>query len=137
MSRRHLVPLNIFATTTQPTPQRAGDAYFDFSSNKLKIYNGTSWLEFTPTDAAAAEIFVDGGLFDTTFTDLADGGFPDSNYTLEGEYDGGGVWSTANYPDGPPYDFYDGGIFSTIYTDSLDGGAYNTVYSSGIDSGNP
>ena len=136
MSKRHLVPLNIFASTTTPTPRYAGDAYFDFSNGTLKIYNGSTWLEFTPTDAALAEIFIDGGLFNTASYELnADGGLADSNFIEE--YDGGGVWSTANYPDGPPFDFYDGGIFSTVYTANLDAGAYNTVYTdTGIDSGN-
>ena len=137
MSKRHLVPLNIFASTTTPTPRYTGDAYFDFSSGTLHIYSGNSWLEFTPTDAALAEIFIDGGLFSTESYELdADGGLVDSTFT--DEYDGGGVWSTATYPDGPPYTFYDGGIFSTVYTTNLDGGAYNTSYTqTGIDSGNP
>lgn len=136
MSKRHLVPLNIFASTATPTPRNTGDAFFDYSSGKLKIYNGSAWLEFTPTDAALAEIFIDGGLFGTASYELnADGGLVDSDFT--DEYDGGGVWSTATYPDGPPIDFYDGGIFSTVYTASLDAGAYNTVYiDTGIDSGN-
>jgi hypothetical protein len=137
VSKRHLVPLNIYASTVQPNAVNLGDAYFDYSAGKLKVYNGTVWLEFTPTDAALTEIIINGGFFNTESYELnADGGLVDSNFTDE-EYDGGGVWSNATHPDGPPIDFYDGGIFSTVYTASLDAGAYNTVYTAtGIDSGN-
>ena len=135
MSKRHLVPINIFSSSAEPTGRFAGDAYFDSISGSLKIYNGSVWLEFLPTLATEEILYIDGGLYSTSSYSLdADGGLADSNYT--DEYDGGGVWSTAIYPDGPPIEFYDGGIFTTVYTASLDAGAYNTVYTeTGIDAG--
>jgi hypothetical protein len=135
MSKKALVPLNLFAGGSTPTGRYIGDAYFDTSLGRLKIYNGSVWLEFLPTSQTEEILYIDGGLYSTaSYADTSDGGYPDSNYTSE--YDGGGVWSTALYPDGPPIDFYDGGIFSTVYTASLDAGAYNTVYTEiGIDAG--
>ena len=135
MSKKALVPLNLFAGGSTPTGRYVGDAYFDTSLGRLKIYNGSVWLEFLPTSQTEEILYIDGGLYSTaSYGATSDGGYPDSDYTSE--YDGGGVWSTALYPDGPPIDFYDGGIFSTVYTASLDAGAYNTVYTeTGIDAG--
>ena len=31
--------------TTAPTTPAAGDIYFDKTSNKLKVYNGSAWKE--------------------------------------------------------------------------------------------
>ena len=136
MSKKHLVPLNIYASTTQPSGTNIGDAYFDYSQNVLKVFNGSIWITFSGSSSNIDEIiFIDGGTPTTNSYSLsADAGLPDTNHT--DEYDGGGVWDEALFPDGPPIDFYDGGIFSTVYTENLDAGAYNTVYTeTGIDAG--
>lgn len=135
MSKKSLVPLNLFAAGSAPTGQHAGDSYFDVASNTLKIFTGSVWLEFLPKQFIDELLYIDGGDWNTaSYSNDVSGGLPDSNYT--DEYDGGGVWANALYPDGPDLVLYDGGIFSTVYTAEFDAGSYNTIYTeAGIDGG--
>ena len=41
MSKRRLVPLNVFAAASAPAGGRAGDLYFNTSSAVLYVYTGT------------------------------------------------------------------------------------------------
>jgi hypothetical protein len=135
MSKKALVPINLLAAGSTPTGQNAGDSYFDVVSNTLKIFTGAIWLEFLPKTLIDELLFIDGGSWNTSsYSDSTDGGLPDSNHV--DEYDGGGVWVNATYPDGPDLVLYDGGIYSTVYTAGFDSGSYNTIYTeTGIDGG--
>ena len=44
MSKKQLVPLNLLASATAPTPQSVGDMYFNTSSNTAYIWTGSAWL---------------------------------------------------------------------------------------------
>jgi hypothetical protein len=135
MSKKSLVPVNLLASPSTPTGQHAGDSFFDTDSGTLKIFTGVVWLEFLPKAFIDELLFINGGDASTpSYSDNTDGGLPDSNYTEE--YDGGGVWANALYPDGPDLTLYDGGIYSTVYTANFDSGSYNTIYTEiGIDGG--
>ena len=43
MSRKVLVPLGLLAATSDPTGHNAGDSYFNTTTEKVRVYNGTSW----------------------------------------------------------------------------------------------
>lgn len=83
MSRLALTPTNVPASATAiSTPTlRTGDLYYNTSTG-LMVYNGTSWVQVTPTITE-----LDGGVFDsiapynggdptTTATQSFNGGTP-------------------------------------------------------------
>jgi hypothetical protein len=76
MSTKALVPLNVLAKGSEPVGQRAGDLYFDTTTLKLRIYDGTLWIDIVGT-GGAGQLQVDGG-YPSTLT---------GSYT--GSYDGG------------------------------------------------
>jgi hypothetical protein len=45
MARKFLVPIGLLSSTTDPTGQLAGEVYFNTTSGKVKIYNGTNWVD--------------------------------------------------------------------------------------------
>ena len=57
MSRKVLVPLGLLATTNDPTGHSVGEMYFNTTSNKVKIYTGTTWVDVN-TDSVNS---LDGG----------------------------------------------------------------------------
>lgn len=84
MSRLALTPTNVPASATDiSTPTlRAGDLYFNTSTNSLMVYDGSNW-----SAVSAAITALDGGVFDsiapynggdptTTATQTFDGGTP-------------------------------------------------------------
>jgi hypothetical protein len=92
MSTKALVPLNVLARGSEPVGQRAGDLYFDTTTLKLRIYDGTLWIDIVGT-GGAGQLQVDGGTPASFYggTPNVEGGFPLSTsagaYT--GSYDGG------------------------------------------------
>jgi hypothetical protein len=92
MSTKALVPLNVLAKSSEPVGQRAGDLYFDTSTLKLRIYDGTLWIDIVGT-GGAGQLQIDGGAPASFYggTPNVEGGFPLSTsagaYT--GSYDGG------------------------------------------------
>jgi hypothetical protein len=89
MSTKALVPLNVLATGTQPAGQRAGDLYFDTSTLKLRIYDGSLWIDIIGTGGGSSQLQIDGGTPSSFYggTPAVDGGYPSSTFT--GSYDGG------------------------------------------------
>ncbi len=92
MSTKALVPLNVLAKGSEPVGQRAGDLYFDTTTLKLRIYDGSLWIDIVGT-GGSGQLNVDGGR-------------PASFYGGTPEVDGGGPFST----------------FAGVYTGSYDGG---------------
>jgi hypothetical protein len=91
MSTKALVPLNVLAKGSEPVGQRAGDLYFDTTTLKLRIYDGTLWIDIVGT-GGAGQLQVDGGRPASFYggTPNLDGGYPSTltgSYT--GSYDGG------------------------------------------------
>jgi hypothetical protein len=88
MSTKALVPINVLAMGTEPAGQRTGDLYFDTSTQKLRIYDGTLWIDIIGTGGSAGQQ-IDGGTPASFYggTPAVDGGYPSSTFT--GFYDGG------------------------------------------------
>jgi hypothetical protein len=88
MSTKALVPLNVLAKGSEPVGQRAGDLYFDTTTLKLRIYDGTLWIDIVGT-GGAGQLQIDGGTPASFYggTPTVDGGFPVDTFT--GSYDGG------------------------------------------------
>ena len=72
MSKKALVPTNVYSSSSQPTGQYAGDVYFDPASSILYTFNGTSWI--SPIVGSAVEI--DGGAPNSSYAVSIDGGRP-------------------------------------------------------------
>ena len=45
MARKFVVPLGLLASTSDPTGHTAGEMYFNTTSNKVKIYTGSAWVD--------------------------------------------------------------------------------------------
>jgi len=92
MSTKALVPLNVLAKGREPVGQRAGDLYFDTSTLKLRIYDGTLWIDIVGT-GGSSQLQVDGGRPASFYggTPEVDGGFPFTTFAglYTGSYDGG------------------------------------------------
>lgn len=77
MSKKALVPVNVLATSTEPTGQRAGDMYYNTESKKLRTFDGTVWADIV-ADAGGAPtgLIFDGGAPGTQYADISifDGG---------------------------------------------------------------
>lgn len=88
MSTKSLVPLNVLAKSSEPVGQRAGDLYFDTTTLKLRIYNGSLWNDIVGT-GGSAQLQIDGGRPASFYggTPAVDGEYPSSTFT--GSYDGG------------------------------------------------
>jgi hypothetical protein len=88
MSTKALVPLNVLAKGSEPVGQRAGDLYFDTSTLKLRIYDGTLWIDIVGT-GGSSQLQVDGGTPASFYggTPAVEGGYTASTFT--GSYDGG------------------------------------------------
>lgn len=69
MSKRTLVPVNLYSSESNPTAQFVGDTYFNSHTRSIYVWDGTTWLEWIP---ASVLDFLDGG-------NEADG----SDYVLE------------------------------------------------------
>ena len=93
MSTKALVPLNVLAKGSEPVGQRAGDLYFDTTTLKLRIYDGTLWIDIVGTGGGSSQLQVDGGRPASFYggTPNVDGGYPSSTLTgsYTGSYDGG------------------------------------------------
>jgi hypothetical protein len=90
MSRKALVPLNVLAIGSEPAGQRAGDLYFNTGTLKLRIYDGSTWIDISGSGGTAvAQLQIDGGTPGSFYggTPIVDGGYPSSTFT--GSYDGG------------------------------------------------
>ena len=89
MSTKALVPLNVLAKGSEPVGQRAGDLYFDTTTLKLRIYDGTLWNDIVGT-GGAGQLKVDGGRPANFYcgTPNVDGGTPWTT-VFTGSYDGG------------------------------------------------
>jgi hypothetical protein len=89
MSTKALVPLNVLAKSSEPAGQRAGDLYFDTTTLKLRIYDGTLWNDIVGT-GGAGQLQINGGTPGSFYggTPNVDGAFA---YTtvFTGSYDGG------------------------------------------------
>ena len=85
MSTKALVPLNVLAIGSEPVGQRAGDLYFDTTTLKLRIYDGSLWIDIVGT-GGAGQRQADGGRPASFYggTPYVEGGFADS--TLTGSY---------------------------------------------------
>jgi hypothetical protein len=92
MSTKALVPLNVLAKGSEPVGQRAGDLYFDTTTLKLRIYNGTIWADIIGT-GGAGQLQINGGMPASFYggTPNVDGGYPSSTFeaSYTGSYDGG------------------------------------------------
>ena len=88
MSTKSLVPLNVLAKSSEPVGQRAGDLYFDTTTLKLRVYNGTLWIDIVGT-GGAGQLQINGGTPGSFYggTPEVDGGYTFSTFT--GSYDGG------------------------------------------------
>jgi len=88
MSTKALVPLNVLAKSSEPVGQRAGDLYFDTTTLKLRIYDGTLWIDIVGT-GGSGQLQVDGGSPASFYggTPIVDGGYTSDAFT--GSYDGG------------------------------------------------
>jgi len=88
MSTKSLVPLNVLAKGSEPVGQRAGDLYFDTTTLKLRIYDGTLWIDIVGT-GGAGQLQINGGAPGSFYggTPNVDGGYSSSTFT--GSYDGG------------------------------------------------
>lgn len=88
MSTKSLVPLNVLAKSSEPVGQRAGDLYFDTTTLKLRIYDGTLWIDIVGT-GGTSQLQIDGGTPASFYggTPAVYGGYPDTTFT--GSYDGG------------------------------------------------
>ena len=84
MSKKALVPVNVLASSVQPTGQHAGDLYFDTESESLKLFDGVRWIEFLAVIPG-----IDGGVPSTmSFAEDLDGGVP-NQVVFEGTISGG------------------------------------------------
>jgi hypothetical protein len=92
MSTKALVPLNVLARGSEPVGQRAGDLYFDTTTLKLRIYDGTLWIDIVGT-GGAGQLQIDGGMPGSFYggTPEVDGGFAFTTLAglYTGSYDGG------------------------------------------------
>jgi hypothetical protein len=88
MSTKALVPLNVLAKGSEPVGQRAGDLYFDTTTLKLRIYDGSLWTDIVGT-GGAGQLQVDGGRPASFYggTPTVDGGYVSDAFTCS--YDGG------------------------------------------------
>jgi len=57
MARSFLVPIGLLSSTSDPAGTSVGQMYFNTTDHKVKIYNGTSWVDVN-TDSVNA---IDGG----------------------------------------------------------------------------
>jgi len=57
MARSFLVPIGLLSAASDPTGHNVGEMYFNTTSHKVKIYNGSSWVDVN-TDSVNA---IDGG----------------------------------------------------------------------------
>ena len=91
MSVKSLVPVNLLAATDNPVRPhlRAGDAYFNTATNTLRIFNGSSWLEFF--SGSGQFTTLDGGYYNSTFSPTPIDGGLYSTVSFSGSYNGGGV----------------------------------------------
>ena len=44
MSRKFKVPLGLLSLANDPSPGEIGDIYFNTTSQRIKVYNGTAWV---------------------------------------------------------------------------------------------
>jgi hypothetical protein len=92
MSTKALVPLNVLAKGSEPVGQRAGDLYFDTTTLKLRIYDGSLWNDIVGT-GGAGQLQINGGTPASFYggTPNVDGGLPSSTFagSYTGSYDGG------------------------------------------------
>lgn len=74
MSRKQLVPNNIYTAYVEPTAHE-GDVYFDKTLNRLRIYFDNSWSDLAyVTDLSTTSNAIFGGYYDTQlFADSIDG----------------------------------------------------------------
>ena len=68
---------------------RTGDAYFNTVNNTLRIFNGSSWLEFF--SGGGQFTTLDGGYYNSTFSPTAISGGLVGTVSFTGSYDGGGI----------------------------------------------
>ena len=45
MARKFLVPIGLVSLSSDPAGTSAGQTYYNTTSNKIRIYNGTSWID--------------------------------------------------------------------------------------------
>ena len=45
MTRKFLVPIGLVSLSSDPAGTSAGQTYYNTTSNKIRIYNGTSWID--------------------------------------------------------------------------------------------
>ena len=92
MSKKALVPVNVFATENIPLGRFPGDLYWNTDERRLFAFDGVSWLQLVPI--ADADL-IDGGneaAGSDTYDSTGDGGDENAGsdaYTSS--YDGGGV----------------------------------------------
>jgi hypothetical protein len=72
MSKKALVPTNVYASDVQPTGRYVGDVYLDTSTTTLYTFNGSSWA--SPISQTVLD--VDGGSPASTYQTDLDGGTP-------------------------------------------------------------
>ena len=89
MSTKALVPLNVLAKSSEPVGQRAGDLYFDTTTLKLRIYDGSLWNDIVGT-GGAGQLQINGGTPASFYggTPNVDGEFSWTTI-FTGSYDGG------------------------------------------------
>ena len=91
MSTKSLVPVNLLAGSANPVRPnlRPGDAYFNTVTNTLRIFNGSTWLEFF--SGGGQFTTLDGGYYNSTFSPTPVTGGLATTVSFTGSYDGGGV----------------------------------------------
>ena len=53
MAKRHLVPIDLYTATSDPTGVSAGEIYFNTSTNKVRQYDGASWSDVASGGSAS------------------------------------------------------------------------------------
>ena len=91
-SRKFLVPANLLNLDVDPTSGTSGDIYFNTTSDKLRIHDGTSWINvgggssITVSQTAPVDPVIGSGWFDNVTGDffIYDGSFwVEVNGTIE------------------------------------------------------
>ena len=71
MSKKARVPINVLATSFEPSGQYAGDMYFNTTSKITYTFDGSMWI--SPADNIN---LIDGGTPTSTYVVTIDGGTP-------------------------------------------------------------
>jgi hypothetical protein len=92
MSKKALVPVNVFATENIPLGKYPGDLYWNTDDRRLYAFDGVSWLQLVPlSDADLIEGGNESAGSDTYDTSADGGDEANGSDAYTSSYDGGGV----------------------------------------------